>query len=69
MSFWTLADRQWSEGPLCQQRPVAIGSAKLITRPKIIRSRQSDAEGGMAEDPVCLYALSTDADDLGTRDC
>jgi len=32
-------------------------------------SRLSDAEGGMAEDPLCLYVLSIEGNDLGTKGC
>src|SRR5260221_5166048 len=50
-------------------REYCLGSVKLITRYKVIRSRQSDAEGGMAEDTLCPHAPPTDADDRGTKGC
>src|SRR5450631_3478079 len=33
------------------------------------RSRESDAVGGMAEDPPCLYVVSAPGVNLGTKDC
>jgi hypothetical protein len=33
----------------------------------MIRSRESEAEGGTAEHRLCLYVLSREADDLGNK--
>ena len=41
----------------------------MVARHKMSRSQQSDAVGGLAEDPSCLFVVSASVINRGTKDC